>query len=148
MSLYQKITDDMKEALKRGDSERLSVIRMVVAAVKMLEIEKNLKEVPDADIQSIIQRQIKQHRDSIEQFKNGNRSDLAEKEERELKILESYMPEQLKEEDLLALIKDIVTETGLKNRSDSGKVMKAVMEKVRGKADGKVVSRLVMGLLK
>ena len=148
MTLFEKIESDMKVALKEGSSVKLSVLRMVVSAVRMLEIEKNVKVPQEADVLQILQRQVKQHRESIEQFEKGSRQDLADKEKTELKILESYMPEQLTENEITAIIKLAMTETGASLKSDMGKVMKAISEKVRGKADGKTVSALVMKLLK
>lgn len=148
MGLYQKIEDEMKTAMKSHDALRLSVLRMVLSAVKMIEIEKNLKTVEDADVLQIIQRQIKQHKDSIEQFEKGKRQDLADKELKELKILETYMPKQLTEEELLPIIKEAIIQTGASLKSDAGKVMKVVMEKAKGKTDGKTVNQLVLKLLK
>lgn len=146
IELYQKIEADMKHALKEGNAIRLSCLRMALSAIKTLEIEK--KNLEEADILQIIQRQIKQHKESIEQFEKGKRPDLADKEAKELKILEGYMPKQLSEEEILTIIKEAISETGVVAKSDAGRVMKAVMDKVRGKADGKVVNQLVMGLLR
>jgi uncharacterized protein len=148
MSLQQIIETDMKNALKQGETVKLSVIRMLIAAVKMLEIEKNLKSVEDGDILQLIQRQIKQHKESITQFEKGNRSDLVEKEAKELKILEAYMPKQLSEEEVVAIVKSAVAEANAVTKADMGKVMKIVMEKTKGRADGKTVNQIVLGLLK
>lgn len=148
MSLHKTIEEEMKKALKGGDSLKLSVLRMVVSAIKTLEIEKKVKELAEGDILEIIQRQIRQHRESIAQFEKGKRQDLVDKESRELRILEAYMPKQLSEEELLIIIKTTISETGAVAKSEAGKVMKAVMEKAKGKVDGKVVNQLVMGLLK
>lgn len=148
MGLHKTIEEEMKRALKEGDPLKLSVLRMVVSAIKTLEIEKKVKELAEADILEIIQRQIKQHKESIDQFEKGKRQDLVDKESRELRILEAYMPKQLDEKELLDIIKATISETGATGKDEGGKVMKAVMEKVKGKADGKVVNQLVMGLLK
>lgn len=148
MTLSKRLEDDMKAALKGGDAARLSVLRMVISAVKMIEIEKNVKDLADADVLQVLQKQAKQRRESIAQFEKGNRHDLADKEAAELKMLESYMPKQLSEEELLAIIKDAVTEASASARSDLGKVMKVLMPKVAGKADGKTVNQLVMRFLK
>ncbi len=147
MNLYQRIESDMKAALKEGDSIKLSVVRMVISAVKTFAIEKNIKQPEETDILQIIQRQIKQHKESIESFEKGKRQDLADKEARELKILEAYMPQQLSEEELLVLIKEAISETGATSKSEVGRVMKIVMEKVKGRSDGKTVNQLVMRLL-
>jgi uncharacterized protein YqeY len=148
MDLYKQIETDMKSAMKEGAAEKLSVLRMLISAVRMQEIEKNVKSLQDPDILQILQRQIKQRRESIEQFRNGNRPELAEKEEREQKILEAYMPEQLGEADVEALVKAAITELGAQTKADTGKVMKAVMEKAKGRCDGKTVNQLVMKYLK
>lgn len=148
MDLYGKIVNDMKTALKQGEAQKLSVMRMLVAAIKQFEIDKNVKSPAEGDILQIISRQIKQHRESIEQFKNGNRPDLADKEAAELKILEAYMPAQLGEEELLAIVKTAVSEAGATTKAEMGKVMKLVMEKTKGRADGKTVNQIVMKFLK
>lgn len=136
----------MKHALKEGDAIKLSCLRMALSAIKTLEIEK--KDMEEADVLQIIQRQIKQHKESIEQFEKGERPDLADKEAKELAILEAYVPKQLNEDELLTIIKGVISETGAAAKSDAGRVMKAVMDKVRGRADGKVVNRVVMSLLR
>ena len=148
MSLYQTIENDMRQALKAGDAVKLSVLRMVVAAVKTFAIDKNVKEAPEGDVLQILQKQIKQHKESVTQFEQGSRHDLAEKELLELKVLEGYMPKQLGEDEILAIIKAAIAETGASTKADMGKVMKAITEKTRGRADGKLVSTLVTGLLK
>lgn len=148
MELYKKLESDMRTALKGGDAVKLSVLRMLISAIKMLEIEKNLKSPKDEDVFPILQRQIKQHKESIDQFEKGNRKDLADKEREELKILESYMPAQLGTEELLAMVRAAISETGAVAKSDMGKVMKAVMEKSKGRADGKTINQIVMQLLK
>jgi len=148
MGLCQKLEDDMKAALKEGDSVKLSVLRMLVSDVKMIAIKKNVKEAEDPDILQTIQRHIKQHKESIEQFMKGSRQDLVDKEAKELKILETYMPKQMSEDEVIGVIKDAISATGATTKAEMGKVMKVVMEKVRGKADGKMVNQLIMGLLK
>lgn len=148
MGFTTTFSDDMKAALKTGDAVKLSTLRMLVAAIRNREIEKNVKELDDVEVIQILQRQIKQHKDSIEQFQKGNRPDLSDKEARELKVLEAYMPAQMGQDELTAVIKAVISEIGAVSKADSGKVMKAVMEKVKGKADGKTVSQMVMGLLK
>lgn len=148
MDLYSKIEEDIKTALKSGDSKKLSVLRMALSEIKNHEINKKLKKAAEGDVLQIMQRQINQHKDSIEQFEKGNRSDLAQKEKAELEILISYMPKQLSEEELTKIISDVISATGAVTKSETGKVMKAVMEKVRGRSDGKTINQLVMKLLK
>src|SRR3989338_1030641 len=139
MNLYKRIESDARAALKEGERDKLSVLRMLLSAVKVYELEKKAGKVEDHEVIEIVQRQAKQHKESIEQFKKGNRPDLADKEAQELKVLESYMPQQLGEAELLEIIKDAIAETGASAKSDIGKVMKAVMEKVKGRADGSSV---------
>lgn len=148
MSLYERIENDMKSALKKGDSARLSVLRMLVSSIKTFLIDKNLKSPQDADVLQLLQRQIKQRKESVEQFKKGNRQDLADKELKELEILEAYMPKQLSEEELTLIVKEAIGDLGAKTKADMGKVMKAVMEKAKGRTDGKAVNELVMRFLK
>lgn len=148
MDLYSKIEEDIKAALKSGDSKKLSVLRMALSEIKNHEINKKLKKAAEGDVLQIMQRQINQHKDSIEQFEKGNRPDLVQKEKAELEILTSYMPKQLSEEELLKIISEVISASGAVTKSETGKVMKAVMEKVKGKADGKTINQLVMKLLK
>ena len=148
MSLCKNLEKDKNIALKANDAVKVSTLRMAISAIKTFEIEKNIKEASDADVLQIIQRQIKQHKESIIEFENGKRADLVEKETKELKILESYMPEQLSEDELNAIIKEAVSQSGARTKAEIGKVMKIVMEKVLGRADGKIVRDLVLKLLK
>lgn len=148
MDLYKRIETDMKTALKEGASEKLLVLRMIIAAVKTQQIDQNIKTLQEADVLRILQRQIKQHRESIEQFASGNRPDLAAKEEKELKILEAYMPQQLGEAEVETLVKTAIAEIGQATKADMGKVMKAVMERAKGRTDGKTINQLVMKYLK
>src|SRR3989338_9903167 len=148
MTLNERFGDDLKEALKKGDSGRVSTLRMLIAALRNYEIEKKVKQLEDVDIYQILQRQIKQHKDSIEQFSRGSRQDLADKEEAELAILESYMPPQLDRSQIIKLIDEAMAESGASTKRDAGKVMKLVMEKAKGRADGKSINALVMERLK
>jgi hypothetical protein len=148
MTLHEKLENEMKSALRGGETVKLSVLRMVISAVKMIGIDKNIKEIGDADVLQILQKQIKQRKESMVQFEKGNRKDLVDKEAVELSILESYMPKQLTEEELLGIVKEAISETGAAVRSDMGKVMKIIMPKVAGKADGKTVNQLLMQFLK
>lgn len=148
MDLYQQIELDIKTSLKGGDSKKLSVLRMVLAAIKMVEIEKNVKRASIDDVIKVIQRQIKQHKESITQFEKGQRADLVAKETEELKILESYMPEQLSAEEILKIAKESVAEAGATTKSELGKVMKIAIEKAKGRADGKALNQAIAGLLK
>ena len=122
MNLYKKIESDMRAAMKDGSAVKLSVLRMLVSAVKTLEIDKKLKELPETDIIQILQKQIKQQKDSIEQFKKGNRTDLADKELAELKVLETYLPAQMGEVEIEALVKSVIAETGAATNPIQGKL--------------------------
>ena len=148
MSLYERLDSDVKSALKEGNPLRVSVLRMALSTIKTLQIEKNIKFLDDDGVIQILQRHVKQHRESIEQFGKGGRPDLVDKEKAELKILEEYLPEQLSEEELLAVVKTAIAETGAVAKSEAGKVMKVVMEKAKGKADGKAINKIVLQLLK
>ena len=148
MGLYEKLDSDVKVALKEGNVLKVSVLRMVLSTIKTLQIEKNIKSLDDDGVIHILQRHAKQHRESIDQFTKGGRQDLADKEKSEMKILDEYLPEQMSEEELLVLVKAAIADTGAALKSDTGKVMKAVMEKAKGKADGKAISKLVGQLLK
>lgn len=148
MSLYEKLDSDVKTALKEGNPLKVSVLRMVLSTIKTLQIEKNIKSLDDDGVIQILQRHVKQHRESIEQFGKGGRNDLVDKEKAELKILEEYLPEQFSEEELMAVVKTAIAETGAVAKSETGKVMKAVMEKAKGKADGKAINKIVLQLLK
>lgn len=142
MSLSEILSDDLKNALKTGQKDTLSVIRMIKAAVKNKEIEKGAA-LSDEEIHGVLMTLARQRKDSIEQFSKGNRQDLVEKETGELSIVQSYLPEQLTEEEVEEIIKNAVTESNANGAKDMGKVMKAVMVKVKGRADGRLVSALV-----
>ena len=143
-----KARNALKSAIKGKDRDRLSTLRMLKADIESLFIEKKRSELKDEDIIKIIRTQIRKHRDSIEQFAKGGREDLVEKEKKELKVLEAYMPEGLSEEELKKMIQEAISETGAGSKKDMGKVMKAMMEKVKGRTDGKTISRIVASLLK
>lgn len=148
MTLYERIDSDAKKSLKDGNAVRLLVLRMIISAAKLVLIEKNIKTIDDDIVIQILQKQVKQHRESIEQFEKGGRLDLVAKEKAELAVLEEYMPKQLSSDELMAIVKIVITETGSSTKADTGKVMKAVMEKAKGKADGKAISLLVQQFLK
>lgn len=142
MSISEKLTDDLKKALKTGEKDTLSVIRMMKAAIKNKEIEKRTS-LSDEEIYGVLMSLARQRKDSIEQFSKGGRQDLAEKEARELSIIQSYLPRQLTEEELKGIIKDTVKEVGASGQRDMGKVIKPVMAKVKGRVDGRLISELV-----
>lgn len=147
MSLEERIENEFKAALKQRDKIKVSTLRMLKADIINTKLDQNKKALKDEEIVKIIQRQVKQHKDSIEQFEKGKRQDLVEKEKKELDILLSYMPEQLSEEELKKIIADTIKELGATGKGEMGKVMKLVMERVKGRADGKKVSQIVSSIL-
>ena len=146
--LEKQIAEDLKESIKNKDEIRKDTLRMITASIQNIAIEKQSKEVKDEDILKIILKQVKQHNDSIESFKKGNRADLVEKEEKELKILKTYLPEQVSEEKITEIVKKIISQTSASSKSDFGKVMKLTIEELKGAANGKTVSSVVQKLLK
>lgn len=141
--LQDKINKDLVEALKAKDDAKISTLRMLNSAIHNAAIAKRPKELEEPDILDVIAKQIKQHAESIEQFKKGNRQDLVDKETKETEILKSYMPEQMSEEEITKLIQEAIKEVDAKGMQDMGKVMKVVSPKTKGRADGKLVSDLV-----
>jgi uncharacterized protein YqeY len=134
MSLKGQITEDMKSAMKAGDKDRLKVVRLMLAAIKQIEIDKRI-ELDDAAVLSVLDKMVKQRRDSVEQFEKGNRKDLAEIELAEIAILENYLPEKLSDAELDALIDAAIASSGAQSIRDMGKVMAAVKTKAAGAAD-------------
>lgn len=146
MSIKNQIDEALKEAIRNQNEVAKNALRGLLTAIK--NKEKDLKRAPDdAEILKIISSQIKQRKESIEQFKGGGREDLAEKEAQEIAVLEKFLPKQLSQEELEAIIAECIQETGATTVKDMGKVMKAVMPKVAGIADGKLVNELVRAKL-
>lgn len=145
--LEKKIAGDLKESIKTRDAIRTSTLRMLTASIQNLAIEKQAKEVDDAEIIKIIAKQVRQHLDSIESFKKGNRSDLVDKEAKELEVLKKYLPEQLSEKEVEEIVKKVIADTCASSKSDFGNVMKLSMQEAKGKADGKTVSAIAQRLL-
>jgi len=142
MSIKEKLDQDMKMAQESGDKTRLNITRLLKSEIKYKEIEKK-DNLSDEEVLEVLQTSVKRHRDSIEQFKKGGRNDLAEKEEAELKIILEYLPQQLTEEELTSLINEAIKEVEASSPKDLGKVMKVLIPKVKGRADGKKVNILV-----
>src|SRR5690606_26980999 len=134
MSLKGRIQTDMKEAMKAGDRDRLKVVRMIMAAVKQQEIDRRT-ELDDTAVLGVIEKMVKQRRDSIHQFKQGGRQDLADQEAAEIAVLEAYLPEPLSAPELEALIDEAIAATGAASVRDMGKVMGQLRPKVQGRAD-------------
>ncbi len=146
MSLLKRFDDDLKVAMKSSEGSKVSVLRMVKAAVKNKQIGKG-GELTDDEIISVLSTMVKQGRESIEQFTRGGRTDLAQKEEKEIAILQAYMPQQLSHEEIDRLISDAIRESSAKSAQDLGKVMRILMPRIKGGADGKYVNQRVKELL-
>lgn len=149
--LYKKIMSDMTKAMKAGNPELLSALRFLVSELRKLEIDKYPPsvggELTDEDVIGVLQRSVKQHKESIEMFEKGNRPDLVEKEKKELDIIGVYLPEQMGEDEIKTIVEKAVADTGAKTMADIGKVMGVVMPQVKGKADGGMVSKIAKDLL-
>ncbi len=142
MSLKDTIKTDMKDAMRSGEKDRLSVIRMVLASIQKREIEEK-RDLTDAELLAVIEKQVKQHRDSAKQFEDAGRADRAEAELTEAAVLTKYLPEPLSDADLDALIESVIKETGASGMQDMGKVMGIIKGKAQGRADmGQVSSKI------
>lgn len=144
--LREKIADEMRAAMKAREQDRVAALRMLMTAVKNTEVEK-LHELSDDEVLDVIAREAKRRRESIDAFDKGGRADLVDKETAELRVLEAYLPEKLSDDELAALVDQAVAETGAASPKQMGEVMKALMPKVRGRADGAQVSALVKARL-
>ncbi len=147
MILKEQIQNDIKDAMKGGDQMRRGVLRTINADIKNVEIAKK-NVLSDDEILEVILKNAKKHKDSIEQYKKGGRNDLVEQEEKELKILQKYLPEQMGEEEVGKIVREAIKKMGVVGVSDFGKVMGMVMGKVKGKADGSLVKKAVEKELK
>ncbi len=149
MTLLEKIDGDLRSAMKAGDASKVSTLRMLKASVGSVAIQKGKPMLEDADIMEIIRKTLKQHQESVDAFTKGGRADLAQKETHEAQILKGYLPPSLSEQELKAVIQATIQELGVSGRGPSamGQVMKAVLPKLQGRADGKQVSQMVGQLL-
>ena len=154
MGLKQQLQEDMRKAAKERDSLALSALRMAVAAVRNREIDAVTRKempsggvLPDEAILKVIVTMVKQRREAIELYVKGNRPELAAKEEAEIAVLERYLPKALSVAEIEAVVRDVIAETGARGPSDMGRVMKVLMPKVAGRADGKAVNEAVRRLL-
>jgi uncharacterized protein YqeY len=146
MALTEKIRADLTESMKARDAERTSTLRMLQAALKNEQIDKG-HELGDAEAVAVIRRAVKQRQDSIEQYEKGNRQDLADKEKREMEILNVYLPQQMADHEVEKLIQDVIQLTGAESRKDVGRVMKEIMAKYRDQLDGRKVQEVLARLL-
>lgn len=145
-SVKQRIQDNVKTAMRSKDKERVSTLRMILAAIKQKEIDENI-ELDDVQTLAVLDKMVKQHRDSIAQYQQGGRADLVDKETRELAIVQSYLPAPLTDAEINALLHQAIQETGAQSIQDMGKVMAVLKPKVQGRADMGRISGLVKGKL-
>ena len=145
MTIQQRIDSDMKDAMRAKDAAKLSVLRMLKAAVKNAAIEKGgaTAELDDAEATQVIRKQVKQRKDSIESFETGGRPELAAKEKEELAVLNAYLPQAMNADELAAAVRETIAETGATSRAQMGAVMKVLQAKLAGRADGKTLSQEV-----
>lgn len=137
-----KINEDLVKALKGGDKVGVSVLRMLISKIKNKKIEEKVKELSDEKVLTVIKKMAKQYNESIIQFKNGNRDDLVEKEQNELKVILNYLPKEMDEEEVRKIVSEVIAEIGASSVKDMGSVIKGVMAKTAGGADGKLVSNI------
>lgn len=141
-SIKERVSEDTKAGMKSGDKAKVAALRMLHSAVRKKEIDDRA-DLDDAGVIKVITTLVKQRQDSIEQFKAGGRQDLVDKEMAELALLQSYLPEQMSQDELVRIVESAIQESNAKTQKDMGAVMKVLMPKVAGKADGKLVNQLV-----
>jgi uncharacterized protein YqeY len=143
--LKQQLQEELKQSMLAKNALKTSTLRMLLSALNYAEINKGGAnyEATDADVMEVIQKEAKQRRDSIEAFESGGRQEMADKEKQELTILQAYLPEQMSEEEIRNLVDETVSQTGAAGMQDIGKVMGALMPKVKGKSDGNLVNKIV-----
>ena len=146
MSLLTTLNEDMKQAMRAKDKETLQVIRMLKASIQNEQIKKG-QDLNEEEELTVLSREMKQRRDSLTEFEKADRTDLADKVKKEIVIVENYLPAQLSEEEIRAIVQEAITKTGATSPKEFGKVMGAVMPKVKGKADGNQVNAVVKELL-
>jgi len=146
VSLKTKITEDMKSAMKAGEKDRLKAVRLILADINRVEVDSR-QELDDAGIIAVLEKAVKQRRDSIEQFDKGGRADLSAIEQDELTVIQTYLPEQLSEHDLNELVDRVIASTGAESIRDMGKVMGAIKSEAAGKADMGAVGAMVKARL-
>lgn len=144
--LKQKLSDDLKQAMRSGDTIKRGAIRMLMAAINNAEIARQAK-LEDSDIFGVIAKEVRQRRESIEAFKQGNRDDLVAQEEAELAVLQEYLPQQVSREEIIAAARRIIDEVGAQGPGDKGKVMPKLIAQLKGRADGREINAVVTDLL-
>ncbi|HEY51724.1 MAG TPA: GatB/YqeY domain-containing protein [Dehalococcoidia bacterium] len=145
-TLKQKLSDDLKQALRSGDALRKSTIRMLMAAINNAEIARQAK-MEDSDIFGVISKEIRQRRESIEAFKQGNRQDLVDKEAAEIEVLQGYLPQQMSRQEIVQAARQVMAEIGAEGPGDKGKVMPKLIAQLKGRADGREINEVVSELL-
>jgi uncharacterized protein YqeY len=145
-ALRGKLSDDLRQALRSGDTVRRDTLRLLISSVNNAEIAKQ-SALTDADILGVISKDVKRHQESIDAFKKGNRADLVAKEEAEMAVLQGYLPEQMSRDEIIAVAREVIAEVEAAGMGDKGKVMQQLMPKLKGKADGKVINDVVTELL-
>ncbi len=146
MSLGEKIAGDLKTAMKSGDKDIVSILRMIKSSIKNQEIDKK-ELLNDEEVSAILRTFVKRAKEAMEQFSNAGRTELAEQETKELAIIQTYLPKQLNEDDIRKIVRESIDETGAAGPKDMGKVMKVVMVKAKGQIDGKLTNVLVKEML-
>jgi uncharacterized protein YqeY len=146
MDTRQKLDSELKDAMRAGDDMRKQTVRMVLSAIRLMEVEKGAK-LDDAGVIAIVQKEVKSRTEAVEDAKKANRPDLIENAQAEMVFLETFLPKQMSDEDLVALVKQAIAETGAAAPSDMGKVMKVVLPRVQGQAANDRVSKTVRALL-
>jgi uncharacterized protein YqeY len=146
MNLSERLNEDMKQAMKSKDKFRLSTIRMVRSTIKYLEIDLK-RTLDDNEVLDILSREIKQRKDALQEFEAAGREELAASTKAEIEIIIQYLPEQLSEEEIKVIVQQTIQETGASSKSEMGKLMSALMPKVKGRADGKLVNQVVQQFL-
>ena len=143
--MKDKLQQELKESMLAQNAEKTSVLRLLISAINYYEIQKGGAgyEASGDEILAVIQKEVKQHKDSIEQFRSAGRQELIDKEIKELEILQKYLPPQMSEKEIIDLVEEAIKQTGAATLTDIGKVMGALMQKVKGKADGNLVNKLV-----
>jgi len=146
MSLKDQLAEDLKDAMRQSDETRKTALRLTIAAIKNAEVAA-IKQLEDPDVIGVIAKQAKQRRESIDEFQKAKRQDLVDKEAAELKVLEAYLPAQMSREEVAAEARKVVEEVGAKGPGDKGRVMAALMPRLSGRADGKIVNEAVTEIL-